>query len=117
MSGGGIDSSGDGSSLPLRFLLFALIFEVTRIQSLVPVLGVIRLQMLLSIALFFFWVFAGKRGYIGDQTVQLSLVFTAVCAATVLFAPNTYYVFSATQSMLLYLDLVACLFSDLGDQP
>jgi len=103
MSGGGIDSSGDSSSLPLRFLLFALIFEVTRIQSVVPVLGVMRLQMLMAIALVFLWVFAGKRGHIGDQTVQLSLVFTVVCAATVLFAPNTFFVFSATQGMLLYI--------------
>lgn len=102
MSGGGIDSSGDSSSLPLRFLLFALVFEVTRIPSLVPGLGVLRPQLLISIALILFWVFAGKRGHIGNQTVQLSLVFTAVCAAAVLFAPNTYYVFTATQDMLLY---------------
>ncbi|MBX5461131.1 MAG: O-antigen ligase family protein [Steroidobacteraceae bacterium] len=80
-----------------------LVLEYTRIPSIIPVLGVLRLQFLLTLLIAVAWFRYADRNDLRHPIVRWVLAFTFLCGLSVFYTPNTRAAFNMTVNIFLYL--------------
>lgn len=96
-----VKPAGLGAGFVILVIYF--IFEYVRPQSsLLPVLSYVRIPMVLSIVLFAVFL-KGDKKMLYDRLVILTVLFIAEIGVSVLYAENTYYVWSAFFGMIIIL--------------
>jgi O-antigen ligase len=83
-----------------------IVLEYTRIPSIIPVLGVLRLQMFLTLLLVFVWFRYADRSDLKNSIVKFVLAFAFLCGLSIFFTPNTRAAFNMTLNILMYLAAV-----------
>ena len=99
-----------------NLLLVFLVFDICRLQTVVPALGVVRVQLLLTLVLALSILSRLSGSLVRDQAVLWPGFFAALCGLSLFFAPNTYHAFNSMQAIVLYLmsvilPLVLCVTS------
>lgn len=86
------------------YFLFGLfiVLEYSRAPSLVPILGVIRSQMLLILALGVMWLRFGDRNDLRNPIVSWVLAFGVLCGLGILYTPNTRAAFNMMMNIFMY---------------
>jgi O-antigen ligase len=90
---------------PIAYFLLGCFFvlEYSRIPSIVTVLGMIRIQMLVLIALVICWFKFANRDDLKHPIVKWVGAFALLCALSIFYTPNTRAAFNMTLNILTYL--------------
>jgi O-antigen ligase len=80
-----------------------LVLEYTRVPSLIPVLGVLRSQLILLVVIFIMWLSFGDRVTDPKNPIVRSiLAFAFLCGLSITFTPNTRTAFNMMTNILTY---------------
>lgn len=94
-----------GAVPPIVYTLLGLFFvlEYSRIPSIVPILGMIRIQMLVLLALVVCWFKFADRSEIKHPIVKWVAAFAFLCALSIFYTPNTRAAFNMMMNIITYL--------------
>lgn len=84
-------------------LVVYFIFHYIRPQELFPPIAGLRIPLMLTLLLAMLWLFKADKRMAKDPLVVLFGLFIVLCATTVLWAHNTYWVSEVTQILTAYL--------------
>lgn len=84
-------------------VLLYFIIEYGRPQDKIPILGLIRPAMIVSLLLVYSWFKSGNTKIIIRKQTFVMLVFILLTALYIPFAKNAHYAFNATQTLIMYL--------------
>jgi len=79
-----------------------LVLEYTRVPSLIPVLGMLRLQLFLLLLLLICWFKYGNRADLGNPIVKFVMAFGVLCGLGILYTPNTRAAFNMMTNIFTY---------------
>ena len=79
-----------------------LVLEYTRVPSIIPMLGVLRLQLFLLLLLVVSWWKFGDRADLKNPIVKFVLAFALLCGLGILYTPNTRAAFNMMTNILTY---------------
>lgn len=79
-----------------------LVLEYTRVPSIIPLLGVLRLQLFLILLLIISWFRFADRNDLKNPIVKLVLAFAVLCGLGILYTPNTRTAFNMMMNVFTY---------------
>lgn len=84
----------------VTLLLVFTALDYTRLPTLVPPLGILQVQALVGVALFYFWVKFGEREDFRRLPLAPTFVMTFFSALSIIWANNWFYAFNSTLSFV-----------------
>lgn len=81
---------------------FFLVLDYTRVPSLIPVIGMLRLQLFGLLLLAFYWYKYANHGDLKHPIVKFVLLFGVLCGASILYTPNTRTAFNMMTNIFSY---------------